>query len=197
MTEDEHTTPADHVCAICLTSIAPEDAPVACPACQAPYHLECWTENGGCGVYGCQHAPEVQLRTAMEIPVSYWGQEDKPCPACRRNIAAAAVRCRHCGATFSNAQPQEAESYQAKAALTARLPALRRTVIILFVLCALPFTAPLGAVGMTAWYSLRHRQIGALQSFYDALCKIGLLLGWFETVIILLMCLAYQVKHGL
>lgn len=28
-----------------------------CPACGTPHHHDCWVENGGCTVFGCEHAP--------------------------------------------------------------------------------------------------------------------------------------------
>ncbi|WP_395741997.1 RING finger protein [Prosthecobacter sp.] len=185
------TTAAAPACTICLTSIDHDGEPVACPTCQAPYHLECWTDNRGCGVYGCQSAPQVELRTALEIPVSYWGQENKPCPGCGRSIAAAAVRCRHCGVTFSSAQPQDAAAFRAKENLTARLPGTRRTLLILFSLCILPLTAPLGVVLMGIWYPLRLKEVRALPSFHGALCKIGLGIGLLETAAIIFMSLLY------
>lgn len=192
----ESTLSEAGTCTICLTGIDQDGEPVACPACQAPYHLECWTENHGCGVYGCQHAPQVELRTQMEIPVSFWGQENKPCPSCRQSIAAAALRCRHCGVTFTSAQPQDAESFRAKENLTARLPATRRSIKILFVLCILPFTAPLGALAAGLWFLLRRKDVRALPAFYGALCKIGIGIGLLETAVIILMTLLYSSAHA-
>ena len=81
------------VCAICQSPISGEEAKTVCPACRAEYHAECWEENGGCAVYGCAQVPAVELRRSIEIPVSYWGRENKPCPSCGREILAAAVRC--------------------------------------------------------------------------------------------------------
>ncbi len=192
----ETTSPEACTCTICLTSIDHDGEPVACPSCQAPYHLECWTDNQGCGVYGCQSAPQVELRTAMEIPVSFWGQENKPCPSCNRSIAAAAMRCRHCGVTFASAQPQDANAFRAKETLTARLPATRRSITILFVLCVLPFTAPLGVLLAAIWYPIRRKEVRALPAFHGALCKIGIGIGVLETAVIILMSLLYGTTHA-
>ena len=110
--------------------------------------------------------------------------------------AAAALRCRHCGVTFASAQPQDTESFRAKESLTARLPAIRRSIKILFVLCILPFTAPLGALAAGIWYSLRRKDVRALPAFYAALCKIGIAIGLLETAAIILMSLLYSTAHG-
>src|SRR5687767_4121404 len=124
-TNVEQTQPAV-VCGICLTPLQPTDSVAACPSCQSQYHNDCWLENGGCGAYGCSQAPAVEQRRAIEIPVSFWGQEHKPCPACGQQILAAAVRCRHCGATFASARPEDSDEFQRRATLKERLPRTRR-----------------------------------------------------------------------
>ncbi len=41
------------VCGVCHSSISPLEESTLCPACQTEFHVECWTENLGCSVYGC------------------------------------------------------------------------------------------------------------------------------------------------
>src|SRR5579872_4876548 len=108
-------------CAICLSPIGPEDEKTVCPSCNAVYHAECWKENGGCAVYGCAQVPAIEKRQAIEIPVSYWGQENKKCPSCGNEILAAAVRCRHCGTVFQSARPQESDEFRHRTAVSERL----------------------------------------------------------------------------
>jgi hypothetical protein len=43
------------VCEYCQANIKDESFIVHCPECNTPYHIECWTENGGCAVYGCNY----------------------------------------------------------------------------------------------------------------------------------------------
>src|SRR4051812_41161988 len=69
-------------CAYCQTAIKDDEARAACQECHAEYHTDCWNENGGCAMYGCSAVPAIEPRSSLEIPVSYWGQEKKPCPAC-------------------------------------------------------------------------------------------------------------------
>src|SRR5881394_3850802 len=101
----------ENFCAICQTPVKAGDAAASCPDCAAPYHAECWEENGGCGVYGCTQVPKTEHRDRLEIPVSYWGQEHKNCPVCQTQILAAAVRCRVCGTNFASARPQDANEF--------------------------------------------------------------------------------------
>jgi Prokaryotic RING finger family 1 len=183
------------LCAICQTPILPEEARVACPSCNAEYHAECWNENGGCAIYGCSQVPEVEHRRSIEIPVSYWGQENKPCPSCGREILAAAVRCRHCGATFASAQPQDADQFQARTALEAELPKMKKTVVWLFVFSVLPCTAPIGGIAALIWYSSRRNEVAALPALYPALSKIGIGVGLGQTVLLVLMAILYSVTR--
>lgn len=187
---------SDPICAICLSPIAPGDAKTICPACNAEYHADCWQENGGCAVYGCPEVPAVESRSAIEIPVSYWGQENKNCPKCGREILAAAVRCRHCGATFESARPQDAEEFQQRNELSERLPAAKRTVVWLFIFNVLTCLAPIGAVWGLIWYPSHREEIRALPAIYGALCKIGLAVGIGQTVALVLLTLLYSlVRH--
>lgn len=44
-------------CPVCQTPIKPGTVVSVCPACDMPYHQECWEYNGGCATYGCANAP--------------------------------------------------------------------------------------------------------------------------------------------
>jgi len=179
------------VCAICLSAIGAGDTKTVCPACQAEYHADCWQENGGCAVYGCSQVPAVEHRRAIEIPVSYWGQENKKCPKCGQEILAAAVRCRHCGAVFESARPQAAEEFQQRTALSERLPAARRTVIGLFICSMLTCLAPIGAVWGLIWYPAHREELRALPALYGAICKIGLWVAIGQTVALVLLTVLF------
>jgi hypothetical protein len=183
-------------CAICLSPIGPEDEKAVCPACQAVYHADCWKENGGCAVYGCAQVPVVEKRQALEIPVSYWGQENKKCPGCGNEILAAAVRCRHCGAVFESARPQETAEFQRRTEQAQRLPAVRRTVVVLFVFSILPCLAPIGAVWGIIWRQLHRDDLRALPSLYGAVSMIGLIIAIGQTVALVVITLLFTlVRH--
>lgn len=40
-------------CPYCQTPVQAGVEYVTCPACKTPYHSDCWQENNGCAVYGC------------------------------------------------------------------------------------------------------------------------------------------------
>lgn len=184
------------ICAICLSPVEAAEEKTACPACNALYHAECWNENGGCAVYGCPQVPPVEKRQAIEIPISYWGQENKKCPNCGREILAAAVRCRYCGATFESARPQGTEEFQQRTALSQRLPSARRTIIWLFIFSILTCLAPIGAVWGIIWFPAHREEIRALPALYGAMCKIGLGVAIGQTVALVLVTLLFAiVRH--
>ncbi len=180
-------------CAICLSPVESGNEKTACPACNAIYHAECWSENGGCAVYGCPQVPPTEKRQAIEIPISYWGQENKKCPKCGQEILAAAVRCRYCGATFESARPQGTDEFQHRTELSERLPVVRRKIVFLFVFSILPFLAPIGAVWGLIWLPGRREEIQALPALYGAVSKIGLFVAIGQTVALVLLTLLFAV----
>jgi hypothetical protein len=184
---------AEIMCGYCQSPIDGTEAePARCPACSAVYHAECWSENGGCAVYGCTAAPEIEVRQPIEIPVSYWGQENKPCPACGREILAAAVRCRRCGTTFDSAQPVNAADFHARARADARLPALRRALVVCFVLSIVPCAAPFGAIASAIQLRARRADVAKLPSIYGALARLGVGVGFAQTAALIVVLFVYQ-----
>ena len=188
--------PSAGLCAICQSPIEAHEPKTACPACGAGYHADCWQENGGCAVYGCPQVPAVEHRHALEIPISYWGQENKPCPACGREILAAAVRCRHCGATFSSARPEDSEEFRQRAARAERLPEVRRTVLWIFVLSIVPCAAPVGALWGATWYRSHREDVRALPSIYPVLCQLALAVAFGQCLLAGLMAVLYAVVRS-
>jgi hypothetical protein len=187
---------AKTVCSYCLAAVGEQEPAVSCPACHTVYHQECWAENGGCGVYGCTEVPAVESRRAIEVPVSYWGQENKPCPACRQEILAAALRCRHCGATFVSARPEDAVEFQARAAINASLDKTRQTVTWIFILSVVPFLAPIGAAWGAIWLRANRDSVRALPALYGALARIGLIVSIALTITIVALTGLYIGVRG-
>ena len=183
-------------CPFCLGALGAEEPTHSCPACHAVHHKECWDENGGCSVYGCTCVPAVEARSALEVPVSYWGQEHKPCPVCRQEILAAAVRCRHCGSTFATARPENSAEFEQRAALASRLPAVRRMVIVIFVLGIIPGLSPIGAVWGLVWGKTKREDILSLPPIYGALHRIGLVASCALTLVLILVMVLYALVRG-
>lgn len=160
-------------CAICQSPIAPSEPATQCPGCSGAFHTDCWEYNKGCGIYGCAEAPPTEGLNSLEIPASHWGQENKQCPQCAQVILAAAVRCKHCGATFESANPQDQGSFHEREANKAKLPLIKIGAIVLLVFSLLPCTAPIAAIAGPIWYALNRNSIAMLPRFHSALCKIA------------------------
>ncbi|KKL84486.1 hypothetical protein LCGC14_1964240 [marine sediment metagenome] len=183
-------------CAVCQGPIAAGEPVTNCPNCKAVYHSDCWEYNKGCGLYGCPEAPPTEKLNTLEMPMSYWGKEQKNCPACNREIQAAAIRCRHCGATFRSARPEDKAGFYAHAAVERNLPSVRRGTVWLLVLSIVPCTAPLAAIFGTAWY-LRHRhEVRELPALHGALCKLAIGVAVGQSVFGLIVAAAHTMFGG-
>ena len=186
----------DGFCAFCQSEIRQDHRRVACADCDARYHAECWDLNGGCAVYGCAQAPPVEKRNELEIPPAYWGQEAKPCPVCGKEILAAALRCRYCGATFSSSRPESGVEFEQRRVAAMRGPELRRKSIWLFVLCTVSCTAPLAAFVGCWWYRRHRKAVSALPGLYRTLCLLGLSLGLGQSAVLVIMGLLHaRLRH--
>lgn len=181
------------MCPVCQGPIGAEEDRFACPGCNVLYHRSCWEYNRGCGMYGCSQAPATEGLKGTEIPASYWGQENKECPACRRTILAAAIRCQHCGTTFSSARPENTvEFIQRKAQMEGR-PALRRNGILLLIFSVLSCTAPLAAIVGGVWYYQKKQEIAKLPAIQASIPKIALVVAVAQTVLIVIVSVLYAI----
>jgi len=184
------------LCAICQSPVLEGAEIVNCPECHVQYHAECWEENRGCAIYGCKMVPAVELRSGMEIPPSYWGCENKPCPSCGAEILAAAIRCRHCGATFSSAQPENAQKYRERIQNATVIPKLRRQAVWFFIFCTLPFTAPVSAVIALCWWGKYRNEIKSLPPLHAGIARLGIIVGLGQTGIAIIMAILFSIFRG-
>jgi Prokaryotic RING finger family 1 len=187
---------AHAVCAICQSPFGPDDAATMCPACGAPYHADCWSDNGGCAVYGCRLVPNTEGLKPLEIPPAFWGREDKSCPACNALIAAMAVRCRHCGAAIE-ARPEEKTSYDRRQARRQRAPALRRNAVLLIVASLIPVLAALAAIFGWMYYRHNHDEIRRLPGSAEGLYRIAIGVAAAQSVIIALALVGFWIRGTL
>ena len=147
-------------------------------------------------MYGCPRVPRIEKLDDLEIPPAYWGQQEKSCPACRRTILAAALRCRHCGTIFASAAPQNQAQFRARSELAGRLPTAKRISIWMLVLGLIPFTAPIAAVLGAVWYAERREEIEALPAVNRAMCKIAVAVAATQTAVIILATLLYALLRA-
>ncbi len=45
----------NNICQFCQSKIKSKEDFITCPSCLSVYHIECWYENKGCAVYGCNY----------------------------------------------------------------------------------------------------------------------------------------------
>ena len=70
-------------CPYCRAPIEPEDESTLCEACATLHHADCYSENGGCTVFGCSKAPVDEPKISVSA-----SEIDSPV----RRIARAVVR---------------------------------------------------------------------------------------------------------
>jgi len=162
---DEHRS---EICGICQTSIEPSEVDASCPSCRALCHAECWEENGGCSVYGCDQVRATEPRDAMEIPVGHWGRERKTCPSCSSEILAPAIRCRHCGTVFPHADLMTALEFQAHEREKKRRSLLRVQVALYAAACLAPIFGFLVVVVGIPWRTRAKDDLNALPPVYPS-----------------------------
>ena len=56
------------ICPYCRTQIGAEDAPTICEGCGTAHHSDCYTENGGCTIFGCSKAPGDEPKLSVSAP---------------------------------------------------------------------------------------------------------------------------------
>lgn len=182
-------------CAICMSVIEAGDVARECDGCHARYHYDCWTENGGCGVYGCSLVPKTEGLKALEIPPAYWGREDKPCPRCGATIMALAVRCRHCGAEVED-RPEERRTYERRIERRERAPVLRRSAKVFVIMSLLPVLSLITLIGGTMYYRRNRDEIRKLSGGTDGLFRIAIATAAGQCAIFALGLLIWSLKSA-
>lgn len=188
-------TTAGSLCPVCQMPISPEER-FDCPDCSTAHHQACWEYNQGCGMYGCPQSPPTEPLESLEVPASYWGQEEKECPSCHQVILAAAVRCRYCGTIFSSARPEDTREFYARTRREKNLPAVRRHGVILLIFSVLSCSAPLAALIGVPWYARHKQEINSLPALYAAIPKIAIVIALAQTLLVIIMAILYAAFRG-
>jgi len=56
------------VCPYCRDHISDKEAITACAGCGTRHHADCYTENGGCTIFGCSCAPAEEPKLSVSAP---------------------------------------------------------------------------------------------------------------------------------
>lgn len=177
-------------CAICQTGVSEGERIGACPACAASYHEECWTENGGCAVYGCSRTPQtVKDENAAGPPKYFWGLETKQCPNCGNTIKVAAIYCRFCKTGFETAAPISRAEMNRKQQKNAEAHSLKGSTVTLFVCGIIPCVAPLTLLVGGIWFLQKRAQIAKLPGLNRAFCTVGLIASLVCTLMLILIAI--------
>lgn len=101
---------AGKYCPYCQKAFTAEDTALICSKCNTPHHHQCWVENQGCAVVGCDgsfvdaesydpdfhKSPQETVFHSDEPSGPSLSGDTKSCPHCGETIPQAAVFCVHC-----------------------------------------------------------------------------------------------------
>ena len=172
---DPHRPPVTPVaagtCPICQTALGTEPRH-HCEKCDTPHHAECWTEIGGCGIYGCAAAHDVPKETPQNTQSGAWG-DYKDCPRCGNRLRSTALRCRSCRAAFDTTDPMTRREYRESQARAARLASLKTNALVQFGLSVVGCLSPV--MFLVSLFSLvpRRRELAQVGPIYPVLAYIA------------------------
>jgi len=164
---------SDLRCSLCHTPLGDTAVSRRCDECGAIAHADCWVENGGCGTYGCRCAP-APAQQSSAAPVTFWGRERKTCPACGREIRAAALRCRFCDARFESAASMTSSQYSDLRDHITATRSLGDRAVWYLVGGVVPFVAPITLIVGGIYLRAHRRELAALPPLRRLFIQLGL-----------------------
>ncbi len=87
-------------CPVCSQNFHEDDDVVVCPKCGAPYHRECYRENGKC-IFPELHKSGKSWHEVYDDDPYDENEEEVKCPVCSAKNDKNAIVCRNCGSFIS------------------------------------------------------------------------------------------------
>lgn len=190
----ESAAEAGH-CPFCQTGIFEGEAVVGCKDCHTQYHADCWAENEGCAIYGCQSSADTIKWDDNQIPVSYWGKEHKSCPNCSQEILAAALRCKHCGTVFKSAKPTNSDEFAIDKNYEQEKSKLKRKTAFVFFANAIPLLGILALLIGGIWVIKNRKFIRKLPGVNRTMCHLGLIVGATQVLLFTVLGIIYSLSN--
>ena len=161
------------VCGICGHPLVAEQLLLSCPACERPFHRECWEELGGCATFGCSRMVETKK---PDEQINYWGASKKQCPMCAESIPVSALECPCCHTNFDDIRPM-AKTDLVKPVEDDNVRAMRRRAAWLLFFNAIGITSPIAVVVALLWYLRGKQEIARADPSSRALILISITIG--------------------
>ncbi|MDP4181510.1 MAG: RING finger protein [Bacillota bacterium] len=173
-------------CSICQGEITNSDLTTSCPECENSYHQDCWNENGGCGTPGCKNLPVVNTKTEVHYAEnSFWGIDNKDCPACGEKIPAASLVCPHCDEEFSSAEPISQSAYKLRKSFNPNInDGSGKIAITIFILGIIGCTSIPCLIFGGLWFLKNKEHLKASNGFFYFLALAGLIISILYTIIL-------------
>lgn len=106
------------VCPYCQTNIKNSADVIICSSCKTPHHKECWEENKGCTVFGCDKNPNTgnkgidigdETIDSVKKIIEQGKKKQIPCPKCNALIPEGSLYCSYCGFAFKEENKTKAK----------------------------------------------------------------------------------------
>ena len=132
------------ICSICKSPITSNEETIKCGNCQNEFHLDCWNENGGCGIPGCSNVPTIKKKL---------GETTKVCPACGEKINLDVLTCPFCNESFETIAPLTSDELKGKYSPKRSVPKQAKGAIWVLIFGLIGITAPFNLIFGGIWYS--------------------------------------------
>lgn len=168
-------------CLICKGIVLQNELTKTCEACNYIFHLECWTENGGCGTAGCKNLPKLEKKNYSA---------KKICPACSESIDLSDLVCPFCREQFDSVVPLTADEFKNVPQQEPKSNTEgRKAAILILIFGLLGITAPATLIFGGIWYNNNRIKLKDNNPLFNIVAILGLSISAFISLLILISIL--------